>query len=182
MTTKARIITLLFSLLMAGLLSFGLKHYYDKAGRLDEENTALKKDIDRQAGIIATRSFEFNRFNRIAQAATQNNISQRAASEERQIEYRTILKNTPTCALPVPRAVSDGLLGTTYRLRARTMHPVAGLTDKTGAAVPAARTLTYCELPLWIDLLIADLDEANTQLDGIRAAEKARQYEQTQQH
>lgn len=182
MTTKARIITLLFSLLMAGLLSFGLKHYYDKAGRLDEENTALKKDIDRQAGIIATRSFEFNRFNRIAQAATQNNISQRAASEELQIEYRTILKNTPTCALPVPRAVSDGLLGTTYRLRARTMHPVAGLTDKTGAAVPAARTLTYCELPLWIDLLIADLDEANTQLDGIRAAEKARQYEQTQQH
>lgn len=34
MTTKARIITLLFSLLIAGLLSFSLKHYYDKAGRL----------------------------------------------------------------------------------------------------------------------------------------------------
>lgn len=182
MNTKARIITLLFSLLIAGLLSFSLKHYYDKAGRLDSENTALKEDLDRQAGIIAAQSFEFNRFNRIAQVATQNNITQRAASEERQIEYRTILKNTPTCALPVPRAVSDGLLSTTYRLRARTMHPVAGLTDKAGAAVPAARTLTYCELPLWIDLLIADLDEANTQLDGIRAAEKARQHEQTQQH
>lgn len=182
MTTKARIITLLFSLLIAGLLSFCLKHYYDKAGRLDEENSALKKDLDRQAGIIAAQSFEFNRFNRIAQVATQNNIMQRAASEERQIEYRTILKNTPTCALPVPRAVSDGLLSTTYRLRARTLYTTAGLTDKTGAAVPAARTLTYCELPLWIDLLIADLDEANTQLDGIRAAEKARQHEQTQQH
>lgn len=182
MTTKARIITLLFSLLIAGLLSFGLKHYYDKAGRLDEENSALKKDLDRQAGIIAAQSFEFNRFNRIAQVATQNNITQRAASEERQIEYRTILKNTPTCALPVPRAISDGLLSTTYRLRARTLYTTAGLTDKAGAAVPAARTLTYCELPLWIDLLIADLDEANTQLDGIRAAEKARQHEQTQQH
>lgn len=182
MTTKARIISLLFSLLIAGLLSFSLKHYYDKAERLADENTALKKDLDRQAGIITAQSFEFNRFNRIAQAATQNNITQRAASEEHQIEYRTILKNNPTCDLPVPRAVSDGLLRDTYRLRARTMHPAAGLTDKTGAAVPAARTLTYCELPLWIDLLIADLNEANTQLDGIRAAEKARQHEQTQQH
>ncbi|HGW4196977.1 TPA: DUF2570 domain-containing protein [Morganella morganii] len=182
MTTKARLISLLFSLLIAGLLSFSLKHYYDKAGRLAGENTALKKDLDRQAGIITAQSFEFNRFNRIAQVATQNNITQRAASEERQIEYRTILKNNPTCDLPVPHAVSDGLLRDTHRLRARTMHPAAGLADKTGAAVPAARTLTYCELPLWIDLLIADLDEANTQLDGIRAAEKTRQHEQTQQH
>ncbi len=182
MTTPARIITLLFSLLIAGLLSFGLKHYYDKAEQLTGENTVLKKDIDQQAGIIAAQSFEFNRFNQIAQAATQNNISQRAASEERQIEYRTILKNNPTCDLPVPRTVSDGLHRDTYRLRARTMHSAAGLADKTGAAVPAARTLTYCELPLWIDLLIADLDEANTQLEGIRAAEKARQHEQTQQH
>lgn len=182
MTTTARIITLLFSLLIAGLLSFSLKHYYDKAGRLAGENTGLKKDIDRQSGIIAAQSFEFNRFNRIAQIATKNNITLRAAAEERQIEYRTILKNNPTCALPVPRAVSDGLLRDTHRLRARTMHPAAGLTDKAGAAVTAARTLTYCELPLWIDLLITDLDEANTQLDGIRAAEKARQHEQTQQH
>lgn len=182
MTTKASIITLSVSLLIAGLLSLGLKHYYDKAGQLAGENAALKKDLDRQAGIITAQSFEFNRFNQIAQVATQNNITQRAASEERQIEYRTILKNTPTCGLPVPRAVSDGLLRDTHRLRARTMHSVAGLADKTGAAVPAARVLTYCELPLWIDLLIADLDEANTQLDGIRAAEKARLHEQTQQH
>lgn len=182
MTTKASIITLSVSLLIAGLLSLGLKHYYDKAGQLAGENAALKKDLDRQAGIITAQSFEFNRFNRIAQVATQNNITQRAASEERQIEYRTILKNTPTCGLPVPRAVSDGLLRDTHHLRARTMHSVAGLADKTGAAVPAARVLTYCELPLWIDLLIADLDEANTQLDGIRAAEKARLHEQTQQH
>ncbi|WP_413493157.1 DUF2570 domain-containing protein [Morganella psychrotolerans] len=182
MTTKARLISLLFSLLMAGLLLFGLKHYYDKSERLTDENTGLKKDIDRQADIITAQSFEFNRFNRIAQVATQNNIMQRAASEERQIEYRTILKNTPTCGLPVPRAVSDGMFRDTYNLRARTMSTVAGLTDKTGAAVPAARVLTYCELPLWIDLLIADLDEANTQLEGIRAAEKARQYEKTQQH
>lgn len=182
MTTKASIITLSVSLLIAGLLSLGLKHYYDKAGQLAGENAALKKDLDRQAGIITAQSFEFNRFNRIAQVATQNNITQRAASEERQIEYRTILKNTPTCGLPVPRAVSDGLFRDTHRLRARTMHSVAGLADKTGAAVPAARVLTYCELPLWIDLLIADLDEANTQLDGIRAAEKARLHEQTQQH
>lgn len=182
MTTKARLISLLFSLLMAGLLLFGLKHYYDKSERLTDENAGLKKDIDRQADIITAQSFEFNRFNRIAQVATQNNIMQRAASEERQIEYRTILKNTPTCGLPVPRAVSDGMFRDTYNLRARTMSTVAGLTDKTGAAVPAARVLTYCELPLWIDLLIADLDEANTQLEGIRAAEKARQYEKTQQH
>ncbi|WP_262864787.1 DUF2570 domain-containing protein [Morganella morganii] len=182
MTTKARSITLLFSLLIAGLLSFGLKHYYDKAGRLTAENDGLKNDISRQAGVIAAQSFEFNRFNQIAQAATQNNISQRAASEERRIEYRTILKKDPTCDLPVPRAVSDGLLSDTHRLRSRTMHPAAGLPDKAGAAVPAARVLTYCELPLWIDLLLADLDEANTQLDGIRAAEKARQHEKTEQH
>ena len=41
MTTKARLITLLFSLLIAGLLSFSLKHYYDKAGRLAGENAAV---------------------------------------------------------------------------------------------------------------------------------------------
>lgn len=82
----------------------------------------------------------------------------------------------------MPRAVSDGLLSDTHRLRSRTMHPAAGLPDKAGAAVPAARVLTYCELPLWIDLLLADLDEANTQLEGIRAAEKARQHEKTEQH
>ena len=182
MTTKARLITLLFSLLMAGLLLFGLKHYYDKSERLTDENAGLKKDIDRQADIITSQSFEFNRFNQIAQAATRHNITQRAKTQERQIEYRTLLKKDPTCNLPVPRAVSDGVLRDTYSLRARTMSSAAGLTDKTGAAVPTARVLTYCELPLWIDLLIADLDEANTQLEGIRAAEKARQHEKTQQH
>lgn len=45
MTTKARIISLLFSLLIAGLLSLGLKHYYDKAGQLAGEITALKKTL-----------------------------------------------------------------------------------------------------------------------------------------
>lgn len=182
MTPKARIITLLLILLIAGFLSFLLKHYYDKSDRLTQENTGLKADNRRMSDIIAAQSLEFNRFNQIAQAATQNNISQRAASEERRIEYRTILKKDPTCDLPVPRPVSDGLLSDTHSLRSRTLYPVAGLTDKTGAALPAARVLTYCELPLWIDLLIADLAEANAQLEGVRAAEKARQHEKTEQH
>lgn len=146
-------------------------------GGLQEENTQLKTDVSNQSKVIADQSLSFHRANQISSAAYRNGIIQRASAEERKIEYKTILKKEPSCDLPVPRFISDRLLSNAYRLRAIAMHTNTENVNAASTAITTGRILTYCDLALWVDPLLTDLKQANTQLMAIEKFDEEREHE-----
>ncbi|MEY1580121.1 MAG: DUF2570 domain-containing protein [Providencia rustigianii] len=146
-------------------------------GGLQEENTQLKTDVSNQSKVIADQSLSFHRANQISSAAYRNGIIQRASAEERKIEYKTILKKEPSCDLPVPRFISDRLLSNAYRLRAIAMHTNTENANAASTAITTGRILTYCDLALWVDPLLTDLEQANTQLMAIEKFDEEREHE-----
>ncbi|MBP1132634.1 hypothetical protein JOE25_004240 [Serratia sp. PL17] len=156
---------LLVALIVAGRLAF---YFHGNAVKAGEQVKQLQSDNSLQATTIATQAFQFQRANEISTAAGQYGINTDAATQGKEIEYRTILKNQPTCDLAVPAAIAGGLLNYTHRLRSRAMPADTGDADATGAGTTASSPLTYCQAVLWIDPLLAALDKANNQLLAIR--------------
>ncbi|WP_272684493.1 hypothetical protein [Providencia sp. PROV130] len=137
-----------------------------------ESNSLLKDDNFKKSKIIATQSLQFNRFNQMATTAYRYGIQAEVKSQERVIEYRTILKKEPTCDLPVPQSIADRLLKYTDSLRS--MYTDTGNINSTSVSAAPPQTLTYCEAVGWVDFLLAALDKANGQLKGIRDIEQQR--------
>lgn len=131
-----------------------------------ENNSLLKVDNSNKSKIIAAQSLQFNRFNQMATTAYRYGIQVEVKSQEKVIEYRTILKKEPTCDLLVPQLIADRLLNYTNELRAMYSDPQN--TDRTSASAATISILTYCQAVLWIDPLLSALDKANGQLKGIR--------------
>lgn len=143
-------------------------HFHSSAVKAGEQVKQLQSDNNLQANTIARQAFHFQRANEISNAATQYGIKTDAATQGKEIEYRTILKKQPTCDLAVPAAVAGGLLDYTHSLRSRAMPADTIVADATGAGATTSGTLTYCQAVLWIDPLLAALDKANNQLLEIR--------------
>ncbi|MGX8948466.1 hypothetical protein [Providencia stuartii] len=137
-----------------------------------ESNSLLKIDNSNKSKIIATQSFQFNRFNQIATTAYRYGIQAEVKSQERVIEYRTILKKEPTCDLPVPQSIANRLLK--YADDLRSMYTDTGNINSASISTVTPQTLTYCEAVGWVDYLLAALDKANGQLKGIRGIEVER--------
>ena len=162
-------------LLVMAIAAAKLASYYH--GQLAMQVTAnqqLKHDNDKQGAVIATQAFQFNRFNEIADRQQQYAVTLTGKAQEKEIEYRTILKSEPTCALHVPAAIAGRLLDYTNRLRASAMHADPGIADSTSPSASAPGTLTYCQAVMWIDPLLTAIDQANSQLAGIRKIERSR--------
>jgi len=167
------VIAAVFLLLLIAL--GGAAVYYH--GQYSDQRTAnqqLQRDNDQQGAVIATQAFQFNRFNEIADRQQQYAVTLTGKAQEKEIEYRTILKSEPTCALAVPAAIAGRLLDYTLRLRSSAMHAYPGLVDEANAGATAPGTLTYCQAVLWIDQLLTVIDIGNGQFTDIREADKTR--------
>lgn len=104
------------------VLAFWLWWVIDDYGGLKDKYQRLAIDSVNQSSLIASQSLQFNRFNQIATTAYRNGIQAEAKSQEKVIEYRTILKKEPACDQLVPQPIADGLLEYTHSLRAGAMH------------------------------------------------------------
>lgn len=120
--------------------------------------------------MIDNAYISFNIFDR----AAAGNMQAEAKSQEKQIEYRTIIRKESTCNLYIPQSVADGLLSHAYTLRESAMRSSPGITDTTGAGAITTHRLTYCRAAEWIEPLLTALDVANGQLMGIRKADAER--------
>ncbi|EPA9109299.1 TPA: hypothetical protein ACGQUH_000861 [Serratia liquefaciens] len=161
-------------LLIVIALAWLVFHFHSNAVRAGEQVKQLQSDNNLQSATIANQALQFQRANEISNAANQYGINTDAATQGKEIEYRTILKKQPTCDLAVPAAISGGLLDYTHRLRSRAMSADTIVADATGTGATASGTLTYCQAVLWIDPLLAALDKANNQLLAIRRLEEER--------
>nr|WP_244989451.1 hypothetical protein [Erwinia rhapontici] len=162
-------------LLVMAIAAAKLASYYH--GQYEGQLTAnqqLQHDNDTQGAVIATQALQFNRFNQIAAKQQQYAVTLTGKAQEKEIEYRTILKTEPTCALAVPAAIASRLLEYANSLRASAMHADPGIADSSRSGSAATGTLTYCQAVLWIDPLLTAIDHANSQLAGIRDIEQSR--------
>ncbi|KFB88942.1 hypothetical protein CR62_24255 [Serratia grimesii] len=150
-------------------------HFHGNAVEAGGKVEQLQSDNNLQTATIATQAFQFHRANEISNAASQYGINTDAVTQGKEIEYRTILKNQPTCDLAVPAAIAGGLLDYTHRLRSRSMSADTGDADAAGTGTTPSGKLTYCQAVLWIDPLLAALDKANNQLLEIRRLDEGRQ-------
>ncbi|PIJ58744.1 hypothetical protein BOM23_08330 [Erwinia sp. OLMDLW33] len=169
-----RVLLVAALLLLCGVMAKLAGHYHTQYSDQRTANQQLQRDNDQQGAVIATQAFQFNRFNEIADRQQQYAVTLAGKAEEKEIEYRTILKSEPTCALPVPAAIAGRLLDYTNRLRSSAMHAYPGLVDEANAGATAPGTLTYCQAVLWIDQLLTVIDIGNGQFTDIREADKTR--------
>ncbi|MEQ9937822.1 hypothetical protein ABRQ07_09380 [Pectobacterium polonicum] len=171
--------------LLVGLVAGIAIGWYVQGLRWDadvaERSKKASDDISAgQQAILARQSFEFQRYNEIARNANKYAINIKGQSDEKQIVYRTIIKRDPVSGKCVPDDVANRLLDYTHRLRASAMHTVAGGTDTAGSGATAtACRLTYAQAVYWIDPLLTVIDQANSQLAGIREAELKLKNENT---
>ncbi|HCK02903.1 MAG TPA: hypothetical protein DHV72_23170 [Serratia grimesii] len=170
--TGAIVAVLLIIFIALAWLAF---HFHGNAVQAGEQVKQLQSDNSLQATTIATQAFQFQRANAISNAANQYGITTDAATQGKEIEYRTILNNQPTCDLAVPAAIAGGLLDYTHSVRSRAMPVDTGDADTTGTGPTTTGTLTYCQAVLWIDPLLAALDKANNQLLEIRRLDEEKQ-------
>lgn len=162
----------LVALLVVSLWS--VSYYSERANKAEGRSRQLQSDNSLQGKTIATQAFQFQRANEIGAAANRYDITTDTATLEKKIEYRTILKNHPTCDLAVPSAIASRLLDYTHSLRSRAMPTDTGDADTISSGAIAASTLTYCQAMLWIDPLLAALDKANNKLLAIRQLDDER--------
>ncbi|WP_201282898.1 hypothetical protein [Serratia rhizosphaerae] len=157
----------------AMLLTIDQQRY--EIGQAQERNKTQQQELNQQSAIISQQAFQFQRANEISATAHRYGINTDAATQEKEIEYRTILKNQPTCDLAVPAAIAGGLLNYTHRLRAGAVSSDTGSPDGSSLGAITPGPLTYCQAVLWIDPLLSAIDKANNQLRSIRQLDDARQ-------
>ncbi|MCW2473410.1 hypothetical protein [Candidatus Symbiopectobacterium sp. NZEC151] len=141
-----------------------------------ERGKKASEDISTgQQAVIAGQAFQFQRFNEIARQANQYAINIKGQSDEKQIVYRTIIKRDPAGRQCVPDDVAGRLLDYTNSLRASAMHGDTGKPNTASVStIATACRLTYAQAVYWIDPLLTAIDQANSQLAGIREAESNR--------
>lgn len=162
--------------MLLGALSFGVYYYHDAYSDEQGKTERLMQETADQASVITKQAFEFNRFNQISQQASQYATNIKGQSDDKQIVYRTIIKRDPTGRQCVPDDVASRLLEYAHRLRSSAMHAVTSGINATGVSSFATTCrLTYAQAVYWIDPLLTAIDQANSQLAGIRQAEEARQ-------
>lgn len=158
-------------------LGWVIRDYGDLKGDytlLKKDNAQMKEDNKQQAKVIATQSFEFNRFNQIATTAYRYGVSIDANSENRVIEYRKILQKEPTCDLYIPDYIGDRLYNYTKNLRSSAMHTDTGVVNRADDSAITSGKITYCQAVYWIDPLISTIDGGNARFKAIREIEAER--------
>lgn len=169
-----KIIPGLIGVVVIAVLSVALVKSCSDVSNLQSDNDVLRSDNYLQGQVIATQTFNFNRFNQVAEHANRLNSLIDTSTEETVIEYREILRREKTCDLPVPADIAGGLLEYAHRLRASAMHADTDGTDAADDSTAAARSMTYCQAVLWIKPLLAVIEKGNNNLAGIRQIELER--------
>ncbi|WP_233956043.1 hypothetical protein [Pectobacterium versatile] len=169
LTTKMKALLLcggLAAAFGAGWCVQGLRWDADIAQRDKQQSEDISTS---QQAIITGQSLQFHHYNEIARQANQYAINIKGQSDEKQIIYRTIIKYHSASRECVPDDVATGLLDYAHSLRASAMRTAASGADSTSASAAAAECrLTYAQAVYWIDPLLATIEQANSQLTGIR--------------
>jgi len=170
-----RVAVTAFAAVFIALMIFLAFHFYGKSVEAKGQVSQLQSDNALQSETISTQAFNFQRANQIAGAAQLYAVQIVGKSQETEIEYRTILKAEPTCALPIPTDIANGLYDYANRLRSSAMYADSSQPVKAAVSATTSQRITYCQAVLWIDPLLTLIDQGNNQLAAIKQIEDERQ-------
>lgn len=174
---KLRALAALCALAFLVFSLFALQHYRAKVDDQSKSIAALTKERDAAQSAASMQAFKFQRFNEIAASANQYGISLKATTEEKQREYRTIIKQESCAAQFVPDALAERVLKYAEDLRAGAVLGTTASANSANAGAVTTRRLTYAQAVLWLDPLLATIDNGNKRLEAIRAADGIRSNE-----
>lgn len=174
MVNKIAVALTALVLAIIAILMWAAFHFYGTSVEADGKVSQLQSDNDLQTLTISTQSLNFQRSNEIAAAADKYAVKITGDSQEREIEYRTILKTETTCALPIPADIANGLYDYANRLRSSAMYADSSQPVKTAVSATTSQRITYCQAVLWIDPLLTLIDQGNSQLAAIKQIEETR--------
>ncbi|CAB5565033.1 Uncharacterised protein [Citrobacter youngae] len=167
-------LALMVIVIVVAVLCVLLANSRSDVSKLKSDNDVLRSDNTLQGEVIAAQAFNFNRFNQVAENASRLNSLIDDRADKTVIEYREILRREKTCDLPVPADVVSGLLNYANRLRTSAMHADSGDANAAADSAFAASSMTYCQVVLWIEPLLAIIEKGNNQLAGIREIENTK--------
>ena len=172
--SRATLIIALVAVVIIAVLAVLLSFAKSDLSTAESDKRVLESDNALQGQVIATQVFNIARFNQTAQIAEQANAIVAGNSENTVIKYREILHREKTCDLPVPADIAGGLLKYANRLRAGAMHTNSPIADSANGSAATSSGMTYCQVVLWIEPLLATIEQGNNNFAGIRYIEQQR--------
>lgn len=167
----SRITTGMFIIVLLASMTLLSRSLFNRYQAVVDRAEQAEEQIRVQSAVIAQQDVRLETLSRLSAEVSRANRLATVKSEEKVIEYRTILKTRESCEFAVPAAIADGLLSYAYRLRAEAVSNTAGNTDPTSTSSSATSQLTYCQAVLWIEPLLTAIAQANDQLEAIRRLE-----------
>lgn len=119
---KFYIVVVMVGIVAGGYIVKGIQDTITQRDKLLAENKQLTKENESYSKLLNDQIFQFNRFNQIATTAYRHGIQIDAKSQEKIIEYRTILKKDSNCDSLVPQSIADSLYEYTNELRSSAMY------------------------------------------------------------
>jgi len=166
MKAESLIAAAIMSLIVIAVLVCSGAAYRYKAA-VDQKNEAVSQ-LALQGTVIQAQQAQQALFNEQAKATSSENQAAQVNSDNMVVRYRETLRLEKTCDYAVPTDIANGLLQYTNRLRSSAVPESTSKPDGSGTGSASTVKLTYCQAVLWINPLLAAIEQANNQLYAIR--------------
>lgn len=170
MKTESLIAAVIMALIILVILVCSSAAYRYKSA-IDQKNEAVGQ-VALQGKVIQAQQDQQVLFNEQAKATSSENQAVQVNSDNVVVKYRETLRFEKTCNYAVPTDIANGLLQYTNRLRSSAVPEATSQPNRSGTDTAAAAKLTYCQAVLWINPLLAAIEQANNQLTAIRQLQK----------
>jgi len=152
-------------IIIAILVCSGAAYSYKAA--VYQKNEAVSQ-VALQGTVIQAQQAQQVLFDEQANTTSGENQAVQVNSDNVVVKYRETLRLEKTCDYAVPADIANGLLQYTNSLRASTVPGATSKPNGSSASSTASGKLTYCQAVLWINPLLAAIEQANNQLYAIR--------------
>lgn len=172
MKTVSLIAAAIMGLIVIAILVFSGAAYRYKAA-VDQKNEAVGQ-VALQGTVIQALQAQQVLINEQAKTTSSANHAVQVNSDNVVVKYRETLRLEKTCDYAVPTDIANGLLQYTNRLRASSVSGSTSKPNGSGISSTSTDKLTYCQAVLWINPLLAAIEQANNQLYAIRQLQEQR--------
>ncbi|QGX91247.1 hypothetical protein EFZ10_06160 [Tatumella sp. TA1] len=166
MKAESLLAAVIMGLIIIAILVCSAATYRYKAA-IDQRNEAVGQ-VALQGKVIQAQQDQQVLFNEQAKATSSENQAVQVNSDNVVVKYRDTLRLEKTCDYAVPAGIANGLLQYTNRLRASAVSGPTSKPNGPGTGPAASGKMTYCQAVLWINPLLAAIEQANNQLSAIR--------------
>lgn len=166
MKTESLIAAAIMALIVIAILVCSGAAYRYKAA-VDQKNEAVSQ-VALQGAVIQAQQTQQVLFNEQAKTISNENQAVQVNSDNVVVRYRETLRLEKTCDYAVPADIANGLLQYTNRLRSSAVPSVTSKPNRSSTGSAATSKVTYCQAVLWINPLLAAIEQANNQLSAIR--------------